>query len=72
MALPWEGMSHLAEGPIPPGDGDRWQIALARGEVIDQRASRWMTMWTPFPMGEGDLHASEDYPTVAFASSASP
>ena len=72
MALPWEGMHHLADGEVPPAEGDLWRIGLARSEIIDQRASRWAATWTPHPMGEHDMHVPEQYPTVAFSHSTSP
>jgi len=72
MALPWKGMSPLADGPVPSGEGDLWLIGLARCEVIDQRASRWAATWTPYPMGEHDMHAPEQYPTVAFSQNTGP
>jgi hypothetical protein len=68
MALPWAGLAHLADGPLPPQDGDVWRIGLLRHQLVDQRLQCFATTWTPYPMGEG-VHVPEDYSTVAFAAS---
>ncbi len=66
LAFPWEGMARLADGATPANDGDIWRIGLARHEVIDQRASRHIAVWTPYPMGQCDMHAPDRYPMVKF------
>ena len=64
LAFPWTGLAPLADGPLPPAEGQVWSIALARCQVIDQRASRFAAQWTPYPLpGEG-LHMPERYPAV--------
>jgi hypothetical protein len=65
MALPWKGLALLGDGP--PQDGDRWGIAVARYQVIDQRASRYAVVWTPQALGDKDLHTPECYSAVRFS-----
>ena len=72
LMLPWEGMRRLADGPLPPHDGDTWRIALARNEVVDQRATRHTATWTWMPMGEHGMHGPERYPQVRFTTPSSP
>ena len=67
IAFPWDGMARLGDGPVPPESDEVWRIGLARHEIIDQRASRHSAIWTPFLMGEHDLHTPEQYPVVAFS-----
>ena len=69
IALPWEGIKRFADGPLPPTAGDTLAIALARCQLIDQRASSFTTLWTPHPLPEGGLHKPETYPLLAFSAS---
>ena len=40
MALPWAGLAHLADGPLPPQDGDVWRIGLLRHQLVDHAFER--------------------------------
>lgn len=64
LAFPWAGLAPLAEKPLPPAAGEVWSIALARGQLIDQRTSRFATQWTPYPLPAEGLHMPERYPAV--------
>jgi hypothetical protein len=46
---------------------DAWRIGLLRHQPINQRMSRFLTTWTPYPMGEG-VHVPEGYSAVGFSS----
>jgi cellulose/xylan binding protein with CBM9 domain len=67
IALPWEGLSRLID-PAPPGQGQGLQVALARNQVIDQRASRHTATWSWHQAGEAGLYAPEHYPQVRLVS----
>ena len=66
IALPWEGLRRLID-PAPPGEGRALQVALARNQVIDQRASRHTAVWSWQRAGEAGLYAPEHYPEVLLA-----
>ncbi len=54
LALAWEGLQRLADGPLPAREGDTWRVALARNQVLDQRATRHPATWTWQPTDQSD------------------
>lgn len=67
IALPWEGMARLADGPLPPRDGEVWPISLVRLQMIDHRAQRYPVVWQPYPLGCTGLPMPDQFPGVRFA-----
>jgi hypothetical protein len=69
LALPWEGLQRLADGPLPARTGDTWGVALARNQLIDQRATCTIATWTWQPTDEFDrapypMHRPESFPQI--------
>ncbi len=70
VALPWAGLSLLADGrSLPPKDGDVWRIDCSRfqkvgrsGELLDPSAG-----WTWNRHGHYDSHIPEVFPYVEFS-----
>lgn len=66
ICLPWEGLARLAAGPLPPAPGQAWRIGLSRTQIIDHRAQRYASVWTPYPAGSPLPLMPESYLSVAF------
>ncbi len=64
LALPWAGLEHLLDGARSPIAGQCLRVALARHQVLDQRQSRQMVVWSWHVAGEAGLYAPESYPVV--------
>ena len=62
IALPWQGLSRLLEGPLPTLAGTELSIACARCQMVEHRATSFAAVWTPHPMPSGGLHIPESYP----------
>ena len=67
IALPWDGLSRLLDGPLPPAPSASLSIACARCQMIEHRAASFPAIWTPAPMPAGGLHIPETYPQWALA-----
>jgi hypothetical protein len=66
LALPWDGITRLMDGNVPPRVGDRWEIGLSRNQIIDQRASFYQAVWLPYPVGDQDARHPTCIPEVVF------
>lgn len=70
VALPWSGMSVLANGrSLPPKDGDTWRMFFGRFQKLIN-AGREISphpAWVLSPHGEYDTHRPECFPYVTFA-----
>ena len=63
LALPWDGLARLLDGV--PRDGETRPVAPARTRIVEQRASRFLALWSPRPMG--DLHDPGGFPPLRFS-----
>ncbi len=67
IALPWRGIERLYDGPLPPAQNTTIPITTARCQMVEQRATSFPAVWTPYTMLEGGLHMPEQYPQVNFS-----
>ncbi len=70
LALPWAGMSWLADGrALPPQDGDVWKIFFGRFEKLELGGTRTQPQpaWCWNKHGTADTHLPERFTQVQFS-----
>ncbi len=69
LALPWEGMKHLADGrALPPVDGDVWRMSFSRfNQYKAPPPASDSSGWTLSAHGVWDSHIPELFPFVHFS-----
>lgn len=71
IALPWKGLSWLADGrSLPPKDGDEWRVDCSRFQHIGRKGERLdpAAGWTWNRHGFYDSHIPETFTRVRFSS----
>lgn len=71
LALPWQGMTRLAETDgraLPPVDGDIWRMDFSRfNQYKEAPPSRDTSAWALSPHGSMDSHIPEVWPYIHFS-----
>ncbi|MEQ8675320.1 MAG: carbohydrate-binding family 9-like protein [Aggregatilineales bacterium] len=70
IALPWQGMTHLANGrSLPPQAGDVWRIFLGRFQKLMNAGKEIIPhpAWVLSPHGIYDTHQPACFPYIAFS-----
>ena len=70
LALPWSGMTWLANGrSLPPQDGDTWRMFFGRFQKLLNagREVQPHPAWVLSPHGEYDTHKPECFPYMSFS-----
>lgn len=70
IALPWEGMQHLANGrSLPPGEGDTWRMFFGRFQklVLSGQEVQPHPAWVWSHHGIYDTHMPERFPVIHFS-----
>ncbi len=71
IALPWSGMTHLANGrSLPPQNGDEWNIFLGRFQIVNIGDKQEQAGWCENPHGVYDTHMPEKFSRVRFSTEA--
>ena len=72
IALPWSGMSWLANGrSLPPRDGDTWRLFFGRFQKLLNAGQEVQPhpAWALSPHGVYDTHMPDRFPYVTFSTS---
>lgn len=71
LALPWEGMAHLARADgraLPPENGDTWQMDFSRfNQYTEAPPADDPGGWAWSPHGVWDSHVPEVFPYITFS-----
>lgn len=68
LALPWSGMTWLANGrSLPPQVGDVWRIFMGRYEMLSINGRQESVGWAWDKIGTNDNHYPERFTPVRFA-----